>query len=93
MRQGQIPQHAEFLRACGESNPRCPMPERLIAPRLCHWTMPRRTKLWIKSLRVYPQGELRSLKSMSVQEASWGNWRRFPHLLRSLDHGLRWNNN
>ncbi|KAK4344739.1 hypothetical protein RND71_034915 [Anisodus tanguticus] len=30
----------EFLRACGESNPRCPMPERLIAPRLCHWTMP-----------------------------------------------------
>ncbi|KAK4370300.1 hypothetical protein RND71_009775 [Anisodus tanguticus] len=45
MRQGQIPQHAEFLRACGESNPRCPMPERLIAPRLCHWTMPRRTKL------------------------------------------------
>ncbi|KAK4371088.1 hypothetical protein RND71_010563 [Anisodus tanguticus] len=44
MRQGQISQHAEFLRACGESNPRCLMPERLIAPRLCHWTMPRRTK-------------------------------------------------
>ncbi|KAK4359285.1 hypothetical protein RND71_021514 [Anisodus tanguticus] len=55
MRQGQIPQHAEFLRACGELNPRCPMPERFIAPRLCHWTMPRRTSLIL--LYVMPYSE------------------------------------
>ncbi|KAJ8557089.1 hypothetical protein K7X08_002714 [Anisodus acutangulus] len=71
MRQGQIPQHAEFLRACGESNPRCPMPERLIAPRLCHWTMPRMTKLMILIGRE-PYGGNLPPKMSSPTSIRWG---------------------